>query len=304
MAIDLQPGETIKRVELHEAYGGRRQGGISPSKQSPNVFLFTDQARGAIHGYIYDGLGTDGLYHYTGEGQEGDQRMVQGNRSIRDHATEGRDLHLFDSSSGSATYLGQFEYVDDYPADAHQTNNPEPRKVIVFRLRRLSGDSPLAPSRVNRFDQEEVKVVPVEQHLTERMVIEPNREPYEAERREQPLVLALMAALRGQGHEVDRLYLRPKGEPAPLLCDLYDITTNTVIEAKGSVARNSIRMAIGQLADYARLVTPAPQRVILVPEQPRADLLLLAASQGIGVTWPDGDGGFASTSPAAAGSGG
>jgi hypothetical protein len=304
MPIQLKPGETTRRVDLHEAYGGRRQGGISPSKQTPNVFLFADPARGAIHGYIYDGQNADGFYHYTGEGQVGDQRMVQGNRAIRDHAAEGRALHLFDVSSGLATYLGEFEYVDFYSADAPATQEGEPRKVIVFRLRRLSGDSALPSSRVDRFAEEAVQVVPVEQHLTERMMIEPNREPYEAERREQPLVLELMAFLRAQGHEVNRLQLRPKGEPAPLLCDLFDETTNTVIEAKGSVARTAIRMAIGQLADYARLVDPPPQRVILVPEEPRADLLSLAASEGIGVTWPDGSGGFASTSPAARGSGG
>lgn len=299
MPIDLKPGEAIKRVDLNDAYGGRRQGGISPSKQTANVFLFTDQARGAVHGYIYDGQGRDGFYHYTGEGQEGDQRMVQGNRAIRDHVAEGRDLHLFDSGRGVATYLGQFEYVDDYQADAHQTKSPEPRKVIVFRLRRLSGESVLNPSPLERISEEEVKVVPVEQHRTERMLIEPNREPYEAERREQPLVLDLMGSLRAEGHRVNRLQLRPEGEPAALLCDLYDETTNALIEAKGSVSRASVRMAIGQLADYARLVEPPPRRVILVPEKPRSDLLKLAASEGIGVTWPDGDGGFASTGPAA-----
>lgn len=295
MAIDLKPGERIKRTELGERYGGRRQGGISPSKQTPNVFLFTDQARGALHGYIYDGQGENGLYHYTGEGQSGDQRMVQGNRAIRDHQEEGRELHLFDVVSGIATYLGQFEYVNHFSADAPATDPREKRKVIVFRLRRLSGDSKLAPAKVDQFGEELVKKVPVEQHLTERMVIEPNREPYEAERREQPLVLELMTSLRTKGHEVYRLQLRPKGEPAPLFCDLYDEDTNTVIEAKGSVSRNAFRMAIGQLADYARLVDPAPQRMILVPEEPRPDLLALAKSQDIQVTWPDGDGGFSST---------
>ena len=304
MPIDVKPGEKIKRTELHERYGGRRQGGISPSKQTPNVFLFTDQTQGAIHGYIYDGQSDkDGLYHYTGEGQTGDQRMVQGNRAVRDHATEERELHLFDSSGGIATYLGQFKYVDDYEGDAHQTNEPELRKVIVFKLRRISGDAPLAPSRLNQFDNSETKVIPIEQHLTERTLIEPNREPYEAERREQPLVLAYAAFLRAQGHEVDRLYLRPKDE-APLLCDLFDQTTNTLIEAKGTVSRAAFRMAIGQLADYARLVEPAPQRVILLPERPRADLLSLATGEDIGVTWQIRDGEFGSTDPVARGSGG
>ena len=295
--IGLKSGETIRRVDLHNRLGGRRQGGISPSKQSPNVFLFTDQARGALHGYIYDGASEDGLYHYTGEGQHEDQRMVQGNRAIRDHQSEGRALHLFDASDGVATYLGEFEYVDDYSADAPEIENGSIRSVIVFRLRRLSGEERLAPSRSEPLEDESVKPIPVERQLTERMMIEPHHQPYVAERREQKLVLELMASLRGQGHDVCRLLLRPKGEPAPL-CDLFDQTSNTLVEAKGSVARPTIRMAIGQLVDYARLVKPAPEKVILVPQKPRPDLLRLAASQGIGVTWPDGDGGFASTAPA------
>ena len=69
---------------------------------------------------------------------------------------------------------------------------------------------------------------------------------------------------------------------------LYDKTENVICEAKGSVARPSIRMAIGQLADYVRLVEPTPKKVLLLPERPRADLLDLARSQGIGVTWPSG----------------
>jgi hypothetical protein len=296
MPIDLAPGQQIKRSELQDRYGGRRQGGISPSKQTPHVFLFTDPVRGARHGYIYDGERDDGSYSYTGEGQSGDQRMVQGNRAIRDHQQEGRELHLFDVSGGVATYIGEFAYVDHKSADAPATKSREQRKVIVFHLRRLSGDSTLPAAKVDQFSNEPMKVVPVEQHLTERMVIEPNREPFEAERREQPLVLELMAFLRGQGHTVDRLQLRPPGEPAPLFCDLYDSTTNTVVEAKGSVSRAAIRMAVGQLADYCRLVDPPPMRMLLVPEEPRPDLLDLAKSQDISVTWPDAEGGFVTTS--------
>lgn len=296
MAFPMAPGNKIKRVTLHKRYGGRRQGGISPSKQAPYVFLFTDQAQGALHGYIYDGDHTDGYYHYTGEGQYGDQRMAQGNRAIRDHMEEGRTLHLFDSSSGSATYMGEFEYVDHQLADAPETGEGPQRSVIVFRLRRLTGDQPLAPARVNQFGLESVKEVPVEQHLTERMMIYPNREPYEAERREQKLVRELEAAWRAQGHDVCRLQLKPEGEPAPLFCDLYDRTANVLVEAKGSISRSAIRMAIGQLADYERQVKPPPQKQILVPEQPRPDLLNLAKSQGISVTWPDSDGRFVSRS--------
>lgn len=80
-----------------------------------------------------------------------------------------------------------------------------------------------------------------------------------------------------------------------MFCDLYDKTTNTVIEAKGTIARPAIRMAIGQLADYVRLVEPAPDRAILVPQQPRPDLLRLADSQSVAVIWPNRTGGYESS---------
>jgi len=283
--IDLQQDQTVRRVELHDRYGGRRQGGISPSKQSPNVFLFTDHAQGIQHGYIYDGKREDGFFHYTGEGQKGDQRMAQGNRAIRDHKREGRELHLFDAHAGTATYMGQVDYVDHYTADAPETDGGQIRSVIVFRLQLVTGQLRSHLSPLDALGAGQKKEVAVEQHLTERTLIEPTREPYEAERREQELVRALMGFLIAKGHEICRLQLWPQGEPAPLFCDLYDRTTNTIIEAKGSISRPSFRMAIGQLADYARLVEPAPTKMILLPQKPRLDLLRLAEDQGIGVVW-------------------
>lgn len=290
MPIDLTPGHTIRRTALHEEYGGRRQGGISPSKVSANVFVITAPDKGELHGYLYDGPRDDGYWHYTGEGQFGDQRMVQGNRAIRDHEAEGRELHVFSAFGTELTYIGQFRYVDHYTADAPETNNGPTRTVIVFRLAQLSGDRPPGPrSRLDRLGADGVKEVPVEDHLTEKMLIEGDGEPYESERREQRLVRAFLRHLESEGHDVCRLQLRPDGEAAPIYCDLFDKDTRTLYEAKGSVARPAFRMAIGQLADYSRLVRPAPSSAILVPQKPRADLLALAASQGVRVIYADGN---------------
>lgn len=43
-AIDwgLQPEDIVKRRELHDRLDGARYGGIGPSRQTPNVFVFTD----------------------------------------------------------------------------------------------------------------------------------------------------------------------------------------------------------------------------------------------------------------------
>jgi hypothetical protein len=287
--IELSPGEPIKRTELHDEYGGRRQGGISPSRESDNVFVITAPERGERYGYVYDGWGDDGFLHYTGEGQVGDQQMTQGNRAVRDHEHDrpSRELHAFEAHGTQLEYLGQFRYHDHYEADAPEVDNGPTRKVVVFRLEQLTG-SRTGPTRtrLDRLGPDPVKEVPVEQYLTERMVIEGDREPYEAERREQRLVQALAGHLERRGHEVCRLQFRPDDEAAPLYCDLYDKTANVVYEAKGTVTRGAMRMAIGQLADYSRLIDPSPGRSVLMPERPRPDLMRLAESQGLDVLWP------------------
>lgn len=298
--ISLAPGETLRRTELHAQYGGRRQGGISPSKVSSNVFLITDPDRGERHGYVYDGPRDDGYFHYTGEGQHGDQVMTQGNRAIRDHQSEGRDLQLFRAAATELTYIGSYAYVDHYYADAPETNQGPLRSVIVFRLEELQGISPgFNRSRLDRLSLDPVSEIPVEQSITESTLIEGDREPYTAERREQKLVQEFLASLEGRGHEVCRLQFRPPGEPAPTFCDLYDKTTNILYEAKGTVARQAIRMAIGQLADYVRLVDPAPRKALLVPQQPRDDLCSLLAQEKIEIVWRSDEGWEGSSQDAA-----
>jgi hypothetical protein len=186
--------------------------------------------------------------------------MIQGNRAIRDHELEGRELHLFKASGSKVLYIGQYEYAEHYPGEAGQTGGKGgKRAVIVFRLRPIGATAPIDPSPVEKLERRRVKVIRVERQLTEESQVVPSGVPYTATRREQTLVISYEERLKAEGHEVGRLQLWPAGEPAPYFSDLYDLTTNTLIEAKSSVARTAFRMAIGQLADYARLVKPVPK---------------------------------------------
>jgi hypothetical protein len=290
----LNPGEAILRVALHREFGGQRQGGIGPSRQSPNVFIFFDPATGERHGY-YDEWQEDGCLHYTGEGQRGDQRMKSGNAAIFNHLQEGRALRIFEGARGTVTYVDEFE-IDDiepfYRTDAPETGGGPLREVIVFRLRPKVVAPPEPRSKLASVLAGPVRVkVPIERQHTEKAYVEPSREPYEAERREQGLVLALETHLLSLGHEVFRQRLLPLGEARPLFTDLYDATTGLLVEAKGTVERNAIRMAIGQLADYSRLLKSAPAHLaVLVPSEPRKDLCELLFSQGIALIYPGGNG--------------
>lgn len=135
----LQPGDPVRRTLLHEKYGGRRQGGIGPSAQTPNVLLFTDSDSGEQHGYVDQWETADTLL-FVGEGQRGDQRMQQGNAAILRHRSDGRALRVFQGARGLIQYVGRFE-VDEFEpwqyAQAPETGGGPNRRVIVFRLHRV-----------------------------------------------------------------------------------------------------------------------------------------------------------------------
>ncbi|MGC4952186.1 restriction endonuclease [Actinomadura citrea] len=289
MAWTFQPGDVVVRREMHEQYGGRRQGGIGPSRVTPNVLLFTDPGKGHQHGY-FDGWGDDGCYHYSGEGQIGDQKMVQGNLAILNHRADGRALRLFRAvKSQGMQYLGEFELDEKEPfylTDAPETGNGPIRSVIMFRLR-PRGEVKLEGARIPKTPTEkpEVLSIPPEEQRTERTLVDPAREPYEAERRESTLLRAYIDHLMSLGHQVIRHQINPPGEAKPLFTDLYDQTTDELIEAKGTVTREGVRMAIGQILDYSRYI--APKRVaVLVPTEPRPDLVDLCRTLAIDIIWP------------------
>jgi hypothetical protein len=291
----LLPGETIERETLQDRYGGRTNGRIGPSTRSPNVLLFSEPARDEPRGH-FDGWRADGCFHYTGEGQRGDQRMKSGNAAILDHARTGRALRLFVGSKGRVAYEGTFGLAPErpfYTTDAPEARDGPVRNVIVFRLRPL--DLPPKPSssaldHVAGAGATELVVedVAVEERWTEMAFVAPSHDAGEAERAEEALVAAFREHLLRQGHDVSRLKIVPPGEAKPLFAGLIDRTTNTLFEAKGTVERGSIRMAVGQLLDYSRFVQPAPRLAVLLPSEPREDLRELLKSAGVEIVWRKG----------------
>lgn len=125
-------GETYRRVDLHENYGGQRQGGISTPAQHKIVMIFSSTT-GELYGYT-DGWTEDGKYLYTGEGQVGDMQFVRGNRAIRDHLADGTDIHLFEYvRQGFVKYVGKMRY-EKHHFRRNKDRNGQLRQTIVFEL--------------------------------------------------------------------------------------------------------------------------------------------------------------------------
>lgn len=136
----FEVGKTYRRRDLHESYGGQQQGGIVTPAGQPFIFLITGEG-GEAHGYA-DGWDADGTFRYFGEGQLGDMEFVRGNTAVREHATLGKDIHLFEKAPPAhLRYRGQmlcagFDLVPDSPDTAGNL-----RTAIVFKLVTLDGDA-------------------------------------------------------------------------------------------------------------------------------------------------------------------
>lgn len=129
----LVRGATYTRKYLQEHYGGQIQSGIWTPSNFPAVFIFTGDS-GKAYGYS-DGWDEDGIFHYTGEGQVGDMKFERGNKAIRDHQKNCKDLFLFEDlgKGNGVRYAGLFECASWYESKGPDKNNLS-RKVIVFNL--------------------------------------------------------------------------------------------------------------------------------------------------------------------------
>lgn len=124
-------GEMYRRRDLHRLFGGQEQGGISTPAKHAMIFLFTGES-GEQHGYS-DGW-ADGTFLYVGEGQSGDMEFTRGNKAVRDHAENGKELHLFrQHSKGNVEYLGEMRCTGYHSRTAPDTKD-RLRQAIVFEL--------------------------------------------------------------------------------------------------------------------------------------------------------------------------
>jgi hypothetical protein len=303
---DIRPGEYLSREDRRVRFGGARYGGIEPSAKSNNVFIYSDPARGEIYGYKFDGWNHDqSVYLYTGEGRIGDQVLKDGNRAIATHREDGRTLRLFvadgevegKSKAKLQLYVGEFQVDPQMPyyvADAPDEEG-EIRTVFVFRLipvgaverRKKDSSAESEPT-----DKTKAQLVEIESVASSTFVQRPT-EGVTAQRTESQLVKRFTEYLLAQNHEVKRWKLLPSGEISPLLTDLYDVNEKELFEAKGSATRNHVRLAIGQLFDYKRLMVDEPLKLsILLPHEPSNDLKVLIKSVGFGCVWETAPGFF------------
>ncbi|MCX4470690.1 hypothetical protein OOK41_10290 [Micromonospora sp. NBC_01655] len=295
-AWDIQLGDVLVRRQLHQRVGGSWQGGITRPANSSDVLLFSSPA-GARFGYDFDGWRPDGAFHYTGEGQVGDQTFVRGNAAVRDHLDRGLRLRFFGEVKRSVVrYLGEFRVDPERPWYAEEARDRlgDLRKVIVFRL--LPVDAEVPELDAASAGKPMVRDVPMEAHRAEAFQVEPKREPTAAERREADLVDRYVGAVTAEGGTTTRKEIKLPDLGRALYTDLFDGGRAELVEAKSSAARHHVRLALGQLLDYARYVEHK-SRAVLLPSYPGSDLVALLHSVNVACIYEQEGGGFIRLDP-------
>lgn len=143
--IPFLPKHIYRRSDIHDQYGGNRQGGIAPSAKFPYIFIFSGKS-GAQYGYK-DGWDNPNVFTYTGEGQTGDMRFVKGNLALRDHIANGKRVFLFEyERSGFVKFISELEFYDVDFFDAPDINKHS-RVAIRFFFTRIGVHLPVAPQQ-------------------------------------------------------------------------------------------------------------------------------------------------------------
>ena len=136
--MQIEVGKEYKRSQLHDAFGGNRQGGIASCAKADIVFLFTGET-GEQYGYS-DGWDGD-YFMYTGEGQTGDMVFARGNAAVRDHEQNGKRLILMQTTQPTfVQVVGEFACVDYEYFEAPDKDNMS-RRAIRFVLEKSVGSS-------------------------------------------------------------------------------------------------------------------------------------------------------------------
>jgi len=296
----LRPGETIRRVDLHARFGGSRQSGISPSRSTPNVFIFSDPSRGEQHGYHDEW--EDGVFRYAGEGQQGDQTLTGGNRAILSAASQGRELRIFWGAGGVVEYAGEFTLDEDDPYEwvkAPSTGGGPLRQVVRFHLQPVGvaiAEAAVVRRRAAQAGAQQDSFATSYRPANEQAATAP-RDPFDVDpdavdralRSHASIQNSLESVVRNHGC---RTFSPGSGDPD------FDLAWEqggevTVAEVKSVTAGNEtkqLRLGLGQLLDYVDRARRSGKRArgVLAVEAEPADprWVELCAEHGIMLVWP------------------
>lgn len=278
-------GENFKRADLHSLFGGSFRHGMTSANHGRDFLLFHDDSSSREFGYdVWEGFQADGSFHYTGQGTKGDQKMTRSNLSLVRANSRGVPIHLIESTSGICTYIGR--YVLGIPnyfiRQAPDVEKRKVREVFVFNLMPISNTFNEDGDSKGLVIGEDQKWVEPDLSSTIKKVL--NQEETSIDFAEMRLQAEFGNYLISKGiiPLIHNFTLTDK--KGVLKPDFWLPSMGLVVEAKPTSTRDHVRLAIGQVLDYANLARLEGKTMIpaiLLPARPSKDLCELIASLGI-----------------------
>lgn len=127
----LAQGKVIDNLQLCQTFGCSPQGGMRRSRKTNTLVLVSNHVES-----IYEDRWINGVFHYTGMGQKGDQRLSYSqNRTLAESTGNGVDVHLFEVDKDKEyTYQGRVLLTGTPYKETQPDQAGEDRTVFVFPL--------------------------------------------------------------------------------------------------------------------------------------------------------------------------
>lgn len=141
------PGKFYSQIDIREKLKLRNFGGIRSSIKNNLIAVFMNAPKPISSKYKFGNVNvyqdyynkTTGLYHYTGEGQIGDQKLTNSNLTLAKAGDAKRKIHFFRQHNVGLEheYIGEVEVIERGTAKQKDQKGNE-REVIVFYLKPFS----------------------------------------------------------------------------------------------------------------------------------------------------------------------
>lgn len=130
---DLKINNVYTNDVIAKVFKCSKQGGMRKSNTTNTLVLISKQTGSSV----YHDTWVDNMLHYTGMGQEGDQRLdFAQNRTLKDSAKNGVTVHLFEVFKDTEyTYAGIIELADEPYKEIEPDKNNNKRIVYKFPLK-------------------------------------------------------------------------------------------------------------------------------------------------------------------------
>lgn len=126
----LAINEVVNNQQLCEVFLCAPQGGMRKSNRTNTLTLISDKTK------LYDDKIVDDIYHYTGMGQSGDQKMSGQNLTLAESDSNGVEIHFFEvMKPREYTYRGQVELAGEPYQGQQKDQDGRQRIVWIFPLR-------------------------------------------------------------------------------------------------------------------------------------------------------------------------